>query len=410
MRPLLLISYFFPPLGMAGVGRAWGLFRYLPHYGYQPYVLTVKPIAYPAYDNSLLVAADEKFITRTNSLDPSRLLYLAGVRKSVAPNRTGILSRLATPDFKIWWTPFARRAALRLIDKYEIRYVVTTSPPPSIHSLGLWLKQRRRIHWVADFRDMWVTRPIETAYLRGSQRKYSRQLLSQIQSGADRVVAVNASVAKYVGASLAIANATESSFAPLWQTTASPDQILRIGYLGTTDSVATIRPFVTALTSALNQASISPQRVRLIFVGSCDESILRTECAAVGLEDSLEIITYLPRSQAIARLAAADILLATLPDDGLTHVTGSKIFDYLISGKQILAIAPRDSELGVLVETAGHTCIAPSDFVNLEKFLHEALIRKQRRETHHVALHADALEKYSYQSMARAFARELDAL
>jgi len=74
-KTVLLVAYYFPPMGMGGVGRPYALFRYLPDYGYNVIVLTVKDILYPQYDYSLLNEGDKSCIYRTGSLDPARLLY-----------------------------------------------------------------------------------------------------------------------------------------------------------------------------------------------------------------------------------------------------------------------------------------------------------------------------------------------
>ena len=52
VKKLLLVAYYTPPLGMSGVMRVTKLAKYLPRFGWEPLVLTVKPIAYYHYDRS----------------------------------------------------------------------------------------------------------------------------------------------------------------------------------------------------------------------------------------------------------------------------------------------------------------------------------------------------------------------
>ena len=59
-KDILLLSYYFPPLGMGGVGRPYALYRHLPECGYNVIVLTVKDVLYPAYDYSMLDDEDEE--------------------------------------------------------------------------------------------------------------------------------------------------------------------------------------------------------------------------------------------------------------------------------------------------------------------------------------------------------------
>ena len=54
LKKVLLISYLFPPVGGPGVQRALKFAKYLPEFGWDPVVLTVKAINYSVYDPSLL--------------------------------------------------------------------------------------------------------------------------------------------------------------------------------------------------------------------------------------------------------------------------------------------------------------------------------------------------------------------
>ncbi|HMT12896.1 MAG TPA: glycosyl transferase, partial [Ignavibacteria bacterium] len=42
MKKVLIISYYFPPSGGPGVQRVLKFVKYLPEFGWQPIVLTVK--------------------------------------------------------------------------------------------------------------------------------------------------------------------------------------------------------------------------------------------------------------------------------------------------------------------------------------------------------------------------------
>lgn len=412
MTPLLLISYFFPPIGMAGAARPLGLFRYLPDYGYRPYVLTVKDIIYPAHDTTMLTSADEKFISRTESLDPSRILYRLGLRRAHQPNQSGLMSRWATPDFKTGWRKFALAEAGRLIERHNIELAVTTSPPPSIHQIGMALQKRHDMTWVADYRDMWVTRPIEDAYASQRQRSCSHKLLEDYRSAADAIIAVNESVAEYAGAGHVVTNGADPATFSDWDSAPdSGDRVFRIGYLGATDSERTLGPFIRALADALRQLNKSANDVKVIFAGKANISLLHELFAGEGLAESLELAGYLPRSEAIRRLAPVDALLVTLPDDRLSHVTGSKIFDYLVSGKPIIAIAPRQSELGKLALLENESVFEESDVEALARKLKELIENRSNPSTVSHLPGAELKrrrERYSWKTMAKNFARVLD--
>ena len=74
-RKVLVIAYYFPPMGLSGVQRTAKFVKYLPKYGWKPTVLTVAPTGYYAVDNTLLeeVVSAGTEIVRASSLDPNRL-------------------------------------------------------------------------------------------------------------------------------------------------------------------------------------------------------------------------------------------------------------------------------------------------------------------------------------------------
>ena len=51
MKNVLIISYYWPPSGGGGVQRVLKFCKYLPDYGWNPIVLTVKDGEFPAFDN-----------------------------------------------------------------------------------------------------------------------------------------------------------------------------------------------------------------------------------------------------------------------------------------------------------------------------------------------------------------------
>src|SRR3990170_8293534 len=77
MKKVLIVSYYFPPLGGAGVQRVLKFVKYLPQLGWEPVILTVKNVQYPAYDASLLEEIPkEATIYRSGSFDPLRVSYI----------------------------------------------------------------------------------------------------------------------------------------------------------------------------------------------------------------------------------------------------------------------------------------------------------------------------------------------
>src|SRR5437016_5730976 len=66
------------------------------------------------------------------------------------------LMGLFVPDISIRFWRKHREHALKRVRAIQPEVIITTSPPHSIHDLGLWLAAQTGIPWVADFRDPYL--------------------------------------------------------------------------------------------------------------------------------------------------------------------------------------------------------------------------------------------------------------
>ena len=175
MKRVLVISYYFPPSGGPGVQRMLKFVKYLPDFGWQPTVLTVRAdhASYPDLDATLeaeIPASVE--VVKTRSWDPYALYArLQGKSRTeavgvgfVKDEAEGWMQRLAKwmranlflPDARVGWVPFALHAAKRMMEQEPFDVVITSGPPHSTHLVGRALKRRFGCRWVVDMRDPWT--------------------------------------------------------------------------------------------------------------------------------------------------------------------------------------------------------------------------------------------------------------
>lgn len=113
MKKLLIVTYYFPPSGGPGVQRVLKFAKYLPEFGWEPIVLTVKDADYPARDESLLKEIPPavrvyrtKILNRMTSTEDSpkrsrvhRLMWMSYHEKEQGePLRSGSLSLSVQPS------------------------------------------------------------------------------------------------------------------------------------------------------------------------------------------------------------------------------------------------------------------------------------------------------------------------
>ncbi|MBT4249005.1 group 1 glycosyl transferase, partial [bacterium] len=170
MKNVLIISYYWPPSGGGGVQRVLKFCKYLPDYGWNPIVLTVKDGEFPAFDNSLLEDVNDIVCYKIKGFSLYSIFKKFSGKKNVPThqispgNADNVIIRLARwirfnlviPDGRIGWYRGAIKAAKKIIHDNNIDMILTSGPPHSVHLIGNSLAKKTGIKWVTDFRDPWT--------------------------------------------------------------------------------------------------------------------------------------------------------------------------------------------------------------------------------------------------------------
>lgn len=361
---VLLIAYYFPPLGLGGIWRALALYQYLEQNGIKVFVLTVKNIVYPEYDYSLLEKSDVSRIIRSGSLDPSRLLYLSGFRRGgrtadVGAFRTGMLCR---PDYKRGWDLFAYNKAVAIIEKHDIGCIITTSPPPSSHMIGLKLKAKFNLPWIADFQDLWYSLPIEKVYKTRNQAEFAQKLKLTITDRADEIVGVNKSILSYLGRGELIYNAADDAVIDFWKSgRLTGGNGFHIGILGSLSRLTPIEPLFKILRTVIDKEPALIDKIKITHAGKCNSDEVIEAARDYGFANNIKVHGYLPHRAAIQSLAGCNLLYIAVRDTEDYHILPGRIFDMLVSGKPILVVANAMSDLAEIVSRRPQNIVVDHD-------------------------------------------------
>lgn len=153
---ILIITYSFPPSNASAVHRILRFCKWLPRYGWEPIILTVKNGHYDRYDTELnRFVPDNLKVYKASSLE-----YLNN--QSLGKVWRGVLKRIAIPDQHITWVPNAVLKGKQIIDKYGINIIFTTLNPFSTIFIGYFLKMMTKVKWVVDYRDPWCLNPFKS--------------------------------------------------------------------------------------------------------------------------------------------------------------------------------------------------------------------------------------------------------
>ena len=374
MPRVLLIAYYFPPLGLGGVGRPLNLFRHLPDFGWDCHVLTVKSIAYRAYEPELLEGLDQKKIFRSGSRDPQRLMRILGVRQ-VKPERISGATQakqMFFPDSKSGWVRPAVKYGRVLCENYEYDAIITTSPPISSHLIGKKLAQEFELPWVADYRDYWGVYQIGETYEKDGHRRKAEKLRLEIAEKATELTGVCDAVVEYAGGGTAIPNGYLAELAPLWRK--APDhELFQIGLLGHIHDDR--RPdCLLGLLGEIRKARGTLDGTGIIQVGQMDPDWFKSLLNEAGLEIPVEFHGPQPRDKAFEIMSRASAFVYEVSAKEHPGILPSKVFDYLVSGRVIVAFAPPEGDIFQVINDSGQgKCFALEQYGEAASYFNERL-------------------------------------
>ena len=376
MKRLAYVAYFFPPTGGAGVQRTVKFVRYLPAHGWLPTVITVRAAHYWMNDPTLLSEIPASVsVERTGALTGSALLgWLAPARAAGEGNvrRSGRLQHrlrriagwLTVPDPYVGWVPFATRAAARALRHGGV--LLTTSSPDSAHLVGLCLA-RRRVPWVADFRDPWVRRMSlnPPTFL---HRRLHQSLEGMVVRKASRIVTTSEAtrqdfLLRYPGIGprriVVIPNGYDEEDFP--REPPPPDESFLVLHLGQLNPERPIMPLLDCLEAFIAQVPDARDRMRVEHLGpryrEDEEAVTRR-----GLASIVRFRDPLPHREAVRRLLQARVLvLMEQESDRGSLILPGKTFEYLRARRPILGLLPRGAAWDLITETRSGFCALPSD-------------------------------------------------
>ena len=167
---------------------------------------------YPQEDESLISEVPKNIHVHTTKTSDPYVIYSLFGRKAPSSGFanesvqgvSGYVKKLARfirgnvfiPDPRKGWNKFAIKKAAELIKTHGLETIITTSPPHSTQLIGLELKKKYGVKWVADMRDPWtkiyyVSELLQTKWAQNKNANLERTVLEN----ADSVITVSQSLA-----------------------------------------------------------------------------------------------------------------------------------------------------------------------------------------------------------------------
>lgn len=400
-RHVLFVAYYFPPLGGGGVQRSAKFVRYLPEHGFEPVVITG-----PGPAGERWAPADASV---SDDVPPAvRVLRVPGpVPTGDGATRSRLRKLVCAPTpFDRWWS---RGVLERAGDAGGVSLVYASMSPFSSAAPAAAVARRLGVPWVADLRDPWAVDEY-SSYPTALQWQLDRLLMRRrLVSAAAVVLPTPGTLARVREAfpelrsrAVEIRNGFdpgEFEGAPEPRT----DDLFHVVHagnfyfhrpprhglrrlLGGTDPGLDLRPrsprfLLEALDRVLERQPELGARIRLHLAGPLtpveERMTEASRCRSLVVSHG-----FVPHAEAVRLVASADALFlpmhAVAPGARSTIFPG-KAYEYLASGRPILAAVPAGDARDVLERAEWTVVCDPDDTGAIARGLLELLARRDER-------------------------------
>jgi len=417
MKKVLIIAHFF-----LASARIPGLAKYLPEFGWQPIILT-KPIGEEP-SSRFVLSDDFKRKTRvieTYGYSPRNIRAYAREHfdskksyKKVKRFLKFLYGRYSEiihyPDAEKNWKPFAVKAGDELLRNEGIDAMISSSRPVTAHLVAKELKNKYKIPWIADLRDLWSQ---NANYPYGRIRRFFDQRLElKTLKVADALITVSSPMTEKLRMlhkgkrGYTITNGFDPE--KMSDGKANLTSKFTITYTGQIYTKQDPSKLLVALKDLISQGTMNPKDVELRIFGPKNEQ-LEKQAEKYGLVDVVMHYGTVPREVCFQKQRESQVLWQiTWEDPKEKGAYSGKIFEYLGAYRPILATGGFGSDVvEKLIEETNSGCYCPTieDVTYaLKKLFSEYKLKGA------VSYHGniEKINKYSYREMARKFAEVLE--
>jgi glycosyltransferase involved in cell wall biosynthesis len=377
-KKVLIITYYWPPSGGSGVQRWLKFVKYLPQFGWQPYVYTPENPSFEVKDETLLNDIPiEAEVIKLPIWEPysifSSLSSLMRVKKK-SSNRsepeakpssgfqrlaTWVRANLFIPDPRIFWIKPSVRFLHDFLKERKITTIITTGPPHSMHLIGLKLKKKNPdLNWVADFRDPWTEWGLWEKFRTGmwAMRRH-KKLEQEVLISADHVVSVTPFyVVRFEALSgrkveLLTNGFDEEDFQKLVYVRSKKYTIRHIGIVNEQRDPV---PFMKAFHELLQEDEDFRSQVVIEFVGEVYEPFQAYIRARPEVQPYVHFTGNVSHEQVMQYYGSTSLLLLILTGYRDPHgFFPGKLFEYIATGVPVLGIGPVQSDAADVLSQAG---------------------------------------------------------
>lgn len=431
MKKVLILTYYWPPGGGAGVQRWLKFSKYLREFGWEPVIYTAENGEMPVIDSSLEKDIPKNVeVLKTKIWEPYSFYKRFIGKKQEEKINASFLSENKKPKFtekiSIWirgnfFIPDARKFWINpsvnylsdYLKKNQIDAIISSGPPHTMHLIALGVKKRfPQIKWIADFRDPWTNIDFYKELMLSSYAdKKHKKMEKEVLANADSVISIgngmNEEFKQILGSHpekfSVITNGYDED--DIFKGELKKDEKFTIAHIGTLVKSRNPETLWKVLKSLTETNAKFKADLEIKLVGKVDFFVTE-RIKHHGLSEFVKRIDYLPHNEVIKeqQKSKALLLLVNNTPNAKSILTG-KIFEYLAAKVPVIAIGPTNGDLAkILNETE---CGLISDFEN-ESTLKENILKIFSNEQ--FSSDMTKISKYSRKALTKTLSDLLNKL
>lgn len=397
-RKVLFLTYYFPPMGGAGVQRSLKFARYLPPLGYIPLV-----IAGSGGRDQEWAPEDISLCSELSSdVSVERLALQMRSPESRLLRKLRRLTCMPDPLGQAWIQSAVRKGK-EICSRHRPSLIYSSMSPFESAEVAADLSQTFKIPWVADLRDPWALDEMIT-YPSAFHRKHEFYKMRRLLSTASFVIMNTDEAVKRLQYSFpdlgvpvtCIPNGFDSDdfSSDLTPRSDGKFRIVHSGYLHTSGGITArkknalhyftkgtmsnvdilTRSHVFLVDAVSKWLQVDPEIegcVDLMFIGkytAADVDVVRNR-SAFGL---IQFCGYKQHAESLAAVRSSDVLflpMHNLPRGTRATIIPGKAYEYIASGRPILGALP-DGDAKDLLQRCGTGFVCdPDDVGGITKIL-----------------------------------------
>ncbi len=424
-KPLkvLIITYYWPPAGGPGVQRWLKFVKYLRDFDIEPVVFVPENPHYPLIDHSFESEIPKGIeVIKHPIKEPYRFAKLLSKRKTqtissgiISDKKQSVLEKFLLwvrgnyfiPDARVGWVKPSISFLEKHFKDYPVDVIITSGPPHSLHLIGMELKNRTKLPWMADFRDPWTSIGYhkKLKLSKKSQREHEK-LETQVLQSADHILVTSPTTKNQFEVITerpitVITNGYDTEIAK----ERVPDKKFTISHIGSLLTERNPKNLWKILSELVSEDHDFASDFQLQLAGIVSDEVLKS-IESFGLSEYLRNVGYISHNEALELQKKSQVLLVLEIDSIETRaIIPGKIFEYLAARRPILALGPKESDIESIIQQTRTG--AYFDYTKEKEIKETLLLWYQKFKEGELAPDSADIERYSRKNLTKKLAEVL---